>query len=156
MLNAYWNGLGTIQEITANEIPRRADSTFAADVPMQMYVVLRCKTRLARNFSAQIKDEAWRVARKLLFGIDGPRQEEEVHAIADLLKFGLAALSRLDSQYVRWESELKTRGLVNRSYVISKRGTCKSSPNPLPNGFQQIIEAEVAKGQLQRAAPQTF
>ena len=141
------------QEITYHDISSRADAGLANTVGIQRFVYLRCKTKLtAANHLKPLNSdqglEAWRVLRKELLGIDGPRQEEEFNAIADLPKLKLAEMSRFDNLYVRWESELKKHELVNREYVIGKfkkQIVYKS----LPDEFQKYVDAEVAKGQLQ-------
>ena len=41
--------------------------------------------------------EAWRILKKELMGRDGPRQEEEFNAIADLPKLKPADMQRFDN-----------------------------------------------------------
>ena len=119
-----------------------------------MFVYLKCKTKLtAANHLKPLNSdqglEAWRVLRKELLGIDGPRQEEEFNAIADLPKLKLAEMSRFDNLYVRWESKLKKHELVNREYFIRKFRKRQIVYKSLPDEFQKYVDAEVAKGQLQ-------
>ena len=82
-------------EITFMGIASRHDSALATTISIQMYVFLRCKTKLAaanhmKPLSSDRGLEAWRVLRKELMGMDGPRQEEEFNAIADLPKLKLS------------------------------------------------------------------
>ena len=148
-----WAGT-TTEEITQGEINRRHDNTLATTLSIQMYVFLKCKTKgMAANHLRPLRAdqglEAWRVLRKELLGIDGPRQEDEFNAIADLPKLKLAEISKFDNLYVRWESELKKHELVNREYFIGKFRKRQIVYKSLPDEFQKFIDAEVAKGQLQ-------
>ena len=74
-------------KITASEISRRPDNTLATMLSLQMYVFLECKTKMtATNYlntlSSERGLEGWRILRKDLMRVDGPRQEEEFNAIA--------------------------------------------------------------------------
>ena len=76
-------------EITASEIARRPDMSLATMLSLQFYVFLKCKTKLTaannlKTLSSERGLEGWRVLRKELMGVDGPRQEVEFNAIADL------------------------------------------------------------------------
>ena len=68
---------------------------------MEMYVFLELKTELtAANHLKPLSDdrglEAWSVLRRELMGRDGPRQEAEFNAIADLPKLKLAEMNHFD------------------------------------------------------------
>ena len=148
-----WAG-SSPHEITEQDTSKRANSGLANDVSIQMSVFLKCKTRPtaakhSKPHSLSQGLEAWENVRKELLGIDGPRQEEEFNAIADLPKLELAEISRFQNLYGRWESEMKKHELVNREYVIGKFRERQIVYKSLPDEFQRYANAEVAKGQLQ-------
>ena len=48
--------------------------------------------------------EGWRILHKELMGVDGPRQEEEFNAIADLPVLKAADMAKFENLYIRWEA----------------------------------------------------
>ena len=82
-------------------------------------------------------------------GLDGPRQEEEFNAIADLPRLKLSDMAKFENLIVRWESELNRHEAVNREYFIGKSRKRQIVYKSLPDEVQKSIDAEVAKGQLQ-------
>ena len=93
--------------------------------------------------------EAWRILKKELMGRDGPRQEEELNAIADLPKLKASDMQRFDNLYVRWEAELKKHEAISREYFIGKFRKRQIVYRSLPDEIQKAVDAEVAKNQLQ-------
>ena len=110
-------------EITAFQIQQRADATLASKLSMEMFVFLKLKTELtAGNYlkpiSADRGLEAWRVLRRELLGRDGPRQEEEFNAIADLPKLKVSDMTHFENLFVRWEAQLRKHEAISREYFI--------------------------------------
>ena len=87
--------------------------------------------------------------RKELMGLDGPRQEEEFNAIADLPRLIRSDMAKFENSIVRWEPELKRPEAVNREYLIGKFRKRQIVYKSLPDEVQKSVDAEVAKGQLQ-------
>ena len=87
--------------------------------------------------------------RKERMGLDGPRQEEELNAIADLQRLKLSDMSKFENLIVRWDSEHKRQEAVNREYFIGKFRKRQIVYKSLPDEVQKSVDAEVAKGQLQ-------
>ena len=148
-----WAAQSTM-EITPSEIARRADNMLATSLSLQMYVFLKCKTKASaanhlKTLSTERGLEGWRILRRELMGVDGPRQEEEFNAIADLPKLKLADMSKFENLIVRWESELKRHEAVNREYFIGKFRKRQIIYKSLPDEVAKSVDAEVAKGQLQ-------
>ena len=141
-------------EITASDIQSRGDSALAAKLSMEMYVFLKLKTELTaanhlKPISADRGLEAWRKLRRELLGKDGPRQEEEFNAVADLPKLKLADMSNFDNLYVRWESELRKHEVISREYFIGKYRKRQIVYKSLPDEIQKSVDIEVGKNQLQ-------
>ena len=141
-------------EITASEINRRGDSTLATMLSLQMYVFLKCKTKATasnhlKTLSSERGLEGWRILRKELMGVDGPRQEEEFNAIADLPSLKPADMAKFENLYIRWEAELKRHEAINREYFIGKFRKRQIVYKAMPGDVKESIDAEVAKGQLQ-------
>ena len=117
-----WAG-SEMAEITSHMISTRMDGVLATKISLEMSVLLKCKTELAagnhlKPISSERGLEAWRILKKELMGRDGPRQEEEFNAIADLPKLKPADMQRFDNLYVRWEAELKKHEAISREYFI--------------------------------------
>ena len=93
--------------------------------------------------------EAWRVLRRELMGRDGPRQEAEFNAIADLPKLKLADMVNFDNLFVRWESELRKHESVSREYFIGKFRRRQIVYKSLPEEIQKAVDIETGKDQLQ-------
>ena len=135
-------------------ISTRVDGTLATKLSMELFVMLKCKTELAagnhlKPISSERGLEAWRILKKELMGRDGPRQEEEFNAIADLPKLKPADMQRFDNLYVRWEAELKKHEAISREYFIGKFRKRQIVYRSLPDEIQKAVDAEVAKNQLQ-------
>ena len=81
----------------------------ATSLSLQLFVFLKCKTKASaanhlNTLSSERGLEGWRVLRKELMGLDGPRQEEEFNAIADLPRLKLSDMAKFENLIVRWES----------------------------------------------------
>ena len=93
-----WAGTES-SEISSHMISKRMDGVLATKLSMELYVLLKCKTELAagnhlKPISPERGLEAWRILKKEFMGRDGPRQEEEFNAIADLPKLKPADMQR--------------------------------------------------------------
>ena len=148
-----WSASET-SEITAFQIQQRPDATLVSKLSMEMYVFLKLKTEsTAGNHLKPISDdrglEAWRVLRRELMGRDGPRQEEEFNAVADLPKLKPADMSNFDNLFVRWEAELRKHEYISREYFIGKYRKRQIVYKALPDEIQKSVDIEVGKNQLQ-------
>ena len=129
------------------------DSALSTKLSLEMYVLLKMKTQLTagnhlKHISSERGLEAWRVLRRELMGREGPRQEEEFNAIAELPKLKSADMAKFDNLFVRWESELKKHETVSSDYVIGKHRRRQIVYKALPDEIQRAVDAEVAKGQI--------
>ena len=129
------------------------DSALATKLSLEMYVLLKMKTQLTaanhlKPISSERGLEAWRVLRRELMGREGPRQEEEFNAIAELPKLKSSDMAKFDNLFVRWESELKKHETVSSDYVIGKYRRRQIVYKALPDEIQRAVDAEVAKGQI--------
>lgn len=141
-------------EITPSAAAQRPDAMMACTLSMPLYVFLTCKTKpRAANHIKRINEErrleAWRVLRRELMGMDGPRQDEEMNAIADLSDLKASDMSKFESLYIRWESELKRHEAINREYFIEELRKRQAVDKALHDEFQKFVDFEVAKGKLQ-------
>ena len=124
----------------------------ATSLSLQMSGFLKRKTKSSaakhlKTISSERGLEGWRVLRKELMGLDGPRQE--LNAIAHLPRLKLSDMSKFENLIIRWESELKRHEAVNRQYFIGRFRMRQIVYKSLPDEVQKSIDAEVAKGQLQ-------
>ena len=75
-----------------------------------MFLKLKTKLTAANQLKPISGDrgfEAWRILRRELMGRDGPRQEAELNASANLPELKLEEITNFDNLFVRWESELR-------------------------------------------------
>ena len=140
-------------EITSTDISQRMDAALSTKLSLELYVLLKVKTQLTagnhlKPISSERGLEAWRVLRRELMGREGPRQEEEFNAIAELPKLKSADMAKFDNLFVRWESELKKHETVSSDYVIGKYRRRQIVYKALPDEIQTAVDAEVAKGQI--------